>query len=179
MNQPIIKKIVDKYFFVCYYNYRKRTITKEIKTMMNTYVVEMMTYETYVKYMRGDLFFGNVIRVHIQAETKEQAIAKAEEQYKGYEINKNYVKTVEELAEIERQKKLEEENERIKKEQAEIRKANRELEKANAMGLTLEQYKEYKKEQAKRKRYECEIRKAKAKIKDLEELIAYYENKLK
>ena len=76
--------------------------------MMNTYVVEMMTYETYARYMRGDLFFCNVIRVHIQAETKEQALAKAEEQYKGYEINKNYVKTVEELAEIERQKKLEE-----------------------------------------------------------------------
>ena len=55
--------------------------------------------------------------------------------------------TPEELAEIER----EEEQERIKKEQAEIRKANRELEKANALGLTMEQYKEHKKEVAKRK----------------------------
>ncbi len=147
--------------------------------MMKTYVVEMMDYTTYTRYMRGDLFFGNVSRVHVQAETREQAIAKAEEQYKGYEINKGYVKTLEELEEIKRQKELEEENERIKKEQAEVRKTNRELEKANAMDLTLEQYKEYKKEQAKRKRYECEIRKAKEKIKELEKTIAYYENKLK
>lgn len=147
--------------------------------MMNTYVVEMMDYLTLTRYMRGDLAYGEPIKVHVEAETKEQAIAIAQELYKGYDINKGYVKTLKELEEIKKQKESEREQERIKKEQAEIRKANRELEKANALGLTMEQYKEYKKEVAKRKKYELEIRKAKEMIKELEEKIAYYENKLK
>jgi succinate dehydrogenase/fumarate reductase flavoprotein subunit len=147
--------------------------------MTKTYVVEMMTNANYERYMRDDFSFGNVEKVEIVADTKEEAIAKAEAQYKGYIINKNYVKTVEELAEIKSQQELKVAEAKRKEEEIKLRKANAELEKANEMGLTLEQYKEYKKEQANKKRYATEIRKAKAEIEELQKRIAYYENKLK
>jgi hypothetical protein len=146
---------------------------------MTTYFIEIVTTKntsTTDFYWTGNNY-QSTIKIQIEANNKEEAIAIASERFpkpNNY-IVKNSVKTIEEIAEDKRK----EEEKLRKEEEAKIRKANKELEKANAMGLTLEEYKEYKKEEARKKRYMAEIRKAKAKIEELEKTIAYYENKLK
>ena len=58
--------------------------------------------------------------------------------------------------------------EKRKEEERKTKKAQRELEKAEALGMTVEQYREYKKQLAKKKRYEKEIVEAEAEIKKLQ-----------
>lgn len=146
---------------------------------MTTYTLEALTLDGYHAMMSGSTMVAFPMVITIEANSKEEAIAIAKAQYEEYVINENYVLSAEEIAEREAQKLAREEQYRLEEEAKAIRKANNELAKAEAMGMTIEEYKEYKKEIAKRKRYESEIRKAKEKIKDLEKLIAYYENKLK
>lgn len=146
---------------------------------MTTYTLEALTLDGYHAMMSGSTTFICPLIITIEANSKEEAIAIAKVQYEGYVIHEEYVLSTEEIAEREAKKLAREEQYRLEEEAKAIRKANNELAKAEAMGMTIEEYKEYKKEIAKRKRYESEIRKAKEKIKDLEKLIAYYEKKLK
>jgi hypothetical protein len=129
--------------------------------MKNTYRVERMTTENYHNFMGGS-YCCNVEYLDIEAETAEEAVemAKAE----GYVVNKNYVKTVEELEAI---KKAQDEAWRAKEEKAERAKAKRketEARKAVEAGMTVEEYRKEKARKAKIARLEKEIAELEEKI---------------
>ena len=129
--------------------------------MKNTYRVERMTTENYHNYMGGDYNYRTEY-LDIEAETAEKAVemAKAE----GYIVNKNYVKTVEELEAI---KKAQDEAWRAKEEKAERAKAKRketEARKAAEAGKTVEEYRKEKARKANIARLEKEIAELEAKI---------------
>ena len=129
--------------------------------MKNTYRVERMTTENYHNFMGGS-YCCNVEYLDIEAETAEEAVemAKAE----GYVVNKNYVKTVEELEAI---KKAQDEAWRAKEEKAERAKAKRketEARKAVEAGMTVEEYRKEKARKAKIARLEREIAELEEKI---------------
>lgn len=131
--------------------------------MKNTYRVEMMTKEEYSAYMMGNMFC-TVKTVEIEAETVEEAIAKAKAGYSNMFINKGYVKTVEEIeAERKAREEARAEAERKEAERKEKAKAREEA-KAEAMGMTVEEYKEAKKIKAKKTRYNNEIKRMEAEI---------------
>lgn len=69
--------------------------------MMTTYRVERMTVENFGRMMRGEYDY-TVEKIDITAESKEDAVAKAKKD--GYVVNKDYVKTVEEIEKAEREK---------------------------------------------------------------------------
>lgn len=146
---------------------------------MTTYTLEALTLNNYHRMMSGSTMVAFPMVITIEANSKEEAIAIAKTQYEEYVINENYVLSAEEIAERKAKKLARAEQYRLEEEAKAIRKANNELAKAEAMGMTIEEYKEYKKEIATRKRYESEIRKAKAEIEALQKRIAYYEKKLK
>lgn len=150
-----------------------------MKNIMTTYTLEALTINNYHEMMSGNPMLAFPLIITLEANSKEEAITIAKAQYKGYVINEKYVLSAEEIAEREVQKIAREEQYRLEEEAKAIRRANNELAKAEAMGMTLEEYKEYKKEIANRKRYETEIKKAKAEIEALQKKIAYYEKKLK
>ena len=137
--------------------------------MMKDYVVQMMDDENYHNYNMGSYFYY-VRKEIIAAENPQEAIEIAKLMYSNYNINENYVKTVEEIEIIE-----EEEKERKAKE----KRLQKEIEKAQAAGMTVE---EYRKEQAKQrsiKRAENEIAKMKREIERLKKEIAKKEKYIK
>lgn len=68
---------------------------------MTTYRVERMTTENFGRMMKGEYNY-TVEKIDIVAENKADAIAKAEKV--GYIVNKDYVKTVEEIEKAEKAK---------------------------------------------------------------------------
>lgn len=116
--------------------------------MLKIYEVQRMTEKEY-NYMMGGGIYTNTEYLHIEAESVEEAIRKAEAP--GMVVNKGYVKTLEEIEAIRKAEKEAheaKESERIRKaEERKARKLEADTRKAEAMGLTLE---EYRKEMGKR-----------------------------
>ena len=135
---------------------------------MTTYRVEMMRNEDYANYMAGGMLY-QVERVFVEANSKEEAIWKAEKD--GYTVNPN-PKTFQEL-EAEK-----EENEKaiakIKAtdEEKKAKRAANEVKKAREAGLTVEEYRKEKTRLAK-------IRKIKREITELEKELENKKNYLK
>lgn len=121
---------------------------------MAIYRVERMTETNYNRYMCGSNEYGPVEYLNIEADSKEEAIKKAEK--KGYVVN-DYVITLEEVErqERERQERWEryEAEEKAKKE----KRLAKEAEKAKAAGMTVEEYRKDKAHKAYIKRLEREI----------------------
>lgn len=87
--------------------------------MKNIYRVERMTIDNYNRYMSGSNFYDLEV-LKIEAENKEEAIEKAKAE--GYVVNKDYVKTIEEIEA--KEKAIEEAYEkRLAKEKARNEKA--------------------------------------------------------
>lgn len=131
--------------------------------MNKTYVVEMMTKRDFMNYMGGGYAY-TVEKVEIVADTVENAIAIAEQTFTDVVINKNYVKTVDELTKEEEERVARVKAEEEKKATAKAKREQTELNKATALGLTVE---EYRKEIAKER-----------KIRTMEKKIAEMENEL-
>lgn len=130
---------------------------------MNTYRIEMMTKNDFNVFMAGGYFY-QIREVDIEADTAEEAIAIAENNYFDMVINKGAVKTVEELLamEAERQAFLKAEEERKARNKA--NREAREKAKAEALGLTV-------------KEYRAKVRHDR-KVRELEEKIAYLTKEL-
>ena len=134
---------------------------------MNTYRIEMMTNADYDNYMTGGFNYW-VHKVDIEANTKEEAVEIAKNNYCDMVINENYVKTVEEIeaeAKAEEEKRTAREKaEAEKKAKAKARKEERERTNAEAMGLTIEEYRIKVKNDKKIKAVEKRIAELKAEI---------------
>lgn len=128
---------------------------------MTTYRVERMTATNYRRMMRGEYNY-TVEKIDIVAESKTEAIAKAEKD--GYVVNENYVKTLEE---IEKAEKENAEYLKAKEEKAEKAKQKR-AEKMAQPGA---------KAKANYKRNETEIKKMMEEIEKLKKQIALAEQK--
>lgn len=111
---------------------------------MNTYRIEMMTKNDFHVFMTGGYFY-QVRKVDIEANTAEEAITIAENNYFDMVINKGFVRTVKELEaeaaerEAEREAFFKAEEERKARNKA--NREAREKAKAEALGLTVEEYK--------------------------------------
>lgn len=130
---------------------------------MKIYVVETMTNADYNSYMSGSHYY-DVNKMHIEAETKEEAIAKAKTV--ADRVNENYILTVEELEAIERRKAEERAEEKRKEEEAKAKRKAKEEAKAESFSLTVEEYRKAKANKSKISKYEREI-------KELEKELAY------
>ena len=116
--------------------------------MNKNYVVEMMTKRDFVNYMSGGYAY-TIEKVEIVADTVENAIAIAEKTYVDMVVNKNYIKTVEEIAKAEEERVARVKAEEEKKANAKAKREQTEMNKAKALGLTVE---EYRKEIAKERK---------------------------
>ena len=121
---------------------------------MNTYKVERMAENDYNNMMTGSLNY-RVEKITVKAENKEEAIALAEKA--GYIVNKGYVKTLEELKEIENEKEEARKAREEKEARAKAKKAEREAKKAEEAGLTIEEYRKEQNRKANIRRVEREI----------------------
>ena len=119
------------------------------------YLVQRMTIDSYHEMMQGGYFY-NLETLEIEAESKEEAVKKAQKD--GYVVNDGYVidkaKAEEAEARAEARAREREEKERKAKE----RKAEREKAKAEAQGLTLEEYKHLKNRERKLKKMQANVR---------------------
>lgn len=121
---------------------------------MKTYRVERMKYGDYCRYLAGAYNY-DVEVVEVQAETAEEAIAKANAG--GYMVNEGYVKTLEEIA---AEDAAREAAYKARQAKAEARKEKRlatEMRKAQEAGMTIEEYRKAKARKAQRTRLEKEI----------------------
>ena len=141
---------------------------------MATYKIEMMDAINFQEYMMGDKNY-RVYTTDVEASTAEEAIAIAEKNYPDMVINKDFVKTAEELEaeavrqETEWEKFLKAEVER--KAKARAKREAKEIQKAKTLGLTVVEYK------AKVIR-EKKIRETEAKIASLEKALEEAKNEL-
>lgn len=137
---------------------------------MKKFRVDVMNGNSYSNMMQGLPYSSKTIIV--EAETKEEAIAKAQKLHPCMCINHYTVEGVEEYEAKEKAwrdhlKKVEQ-----AEAEAKARKAQREREKAEAMGLTVEEYKRQKRREAK---IRATIRKIAEMEKEVEEMKKYLE----
>lgn len=137
--------------------------------MKQLYRVERATLEAYHDMMCGSMNYS-IEKLDLEAETSEEATKMAEAE--GYVVNKNYVKTVVELEAKAAAWEAHLAAERAKEKAAKARKVAREVEKAEALGLTLDEYKQYKKDKAIAKKLPAEIAECEAEIERLKKEIA-------
>lgn len=138
--------------------------------MKNTYRVQMMTEENYNEMMRGNLWY-HVEYIDIHAETAEEAIEMAQRMEPDMVINKNYVKTLEEL---EAEKALAEKriaDDRAKEEAKKAKRLANEIAKAEAAGMTLEEYRA-------KKNHERKVKAAKKAVVEAEKALAEAKKRL-
>ena len=109
---------------------------------MKTYEVQRMTEADYSNYLDGGYNFS-VEKLHIEAETAEEAGKKAEAD--GYVVNYGYIKSVEELEAMKTAWEEELKAEAQKKAERKARAKAREAEKAREAGMTVEEYRAEKK----------------------------------
>lgn len=143
--------------------------------MKNTYIVERMTIANLCNYMSGSNNYS-VETLYIEAESVEEAIEKASAD--GYEVNKNYVKTVAEI-EAERAALEVARAEAAAKEAAKkARREANEARKAAEAGLTVEGYRAMKKREAKKRAIARDIVAMEEHIERLKADIAYERERL-
>lgn len=135
---------------------------------MTTYRVQRMTKEDYNKYMGGG-FNYNVETVYIEANTKTEAILKA--QRPSYWVNENYVFTLEEYeTALETARKEREEAER-KEAEKKAKKAEAEARKAAEAHMTVTEWKAEKNRKARLNRTKRDLEAARAEVARLEALV--------
>lgn len=143
--------------------------------MKKTYVVNVMTNREYAEYMSGSWVLSS--NLHIEAENAEEAITIAENNG-WYVIDEKNVKTVEELeaerVERENERKERERKEEEKKAKAKAKREANEKAKAEAVGMTVEEYREAKRIERNIKKHEKEIEKLRKEIEYHERRIAEY-----
>ena len=139
--------------------------------MKELYYVTYSDEESYANYVEKGYGY-EFHTAYITAESKEEAIAIAREQYGTYDcvINEYWVKSESELAEAERKEKIEKEKAEIRKKQIEQRKAERKAFEAAHPEIVAERVRK-----AKITRANTEIKKALKEIEALKAKIAYYE----
>lgn len=118
------------------------------------YRVERMTNADYVNYMEGGYNY-EVEKIVVEADSVEEAIKKVEKA--GYEVNKNYVKTLDELEAERKAREAMWAEEEAKAEAAKAKRKATEARKAAEAGLTVEEYRKEKARKAHISRLEREI----------------------
>lgn len=135
---------------------------------MTTYRVERMTNKNYGAYMMGSNNY-KVETIEVIAYDVDDAIRQA--QTDGYVVNKNYVKTVEELEAIKRAKHeariKEEAIEEVKRATATAKRNATEQKKAEEAGMTLQEYRADRWRKGEIRRLEKIIAEAEAELKKL------------
>lgn len=135
---------------------------------MKTYEVQRMTEADYSNYLDGGYNFS-VEKLHIEAETAEEAGKKAEAD--GYVVNYGYIKSVEELEAMKTAWEEELKAEAQKKAERKARAKAREAEKAHEAGMTVEEYRAEKKRLKLIKNLNKEIEELKAELARKEALL--------
>lgn len=141
---------------------------------MTTYNVQMMTQKAYNNYMVGSYNYS-YDTVKVEAENAKEAAEMVAKMYPTMVINKGYIRSDEELAEIARASETRAKAEAEKKAAAKAKREANEVAKAEAKGMTVEDYKEWKNNYAKMNRKTTEIEKAKAEIEALMAKVARLE----
>lgn len=121
---------------------------------MNTYKVERMKYGDYCRYLAGAYNY-DVEVVEIQAETAQEAIAKANAV--GYMVNEGYVKTVEEIAAEDAAREAAYQARQAKAQARKEKRLATEMRKAQEAGMTVEEYRKAKARKAQATKLEKEI----------------------
>ena len=141
---------------------------------MATYKIEIMDATNFRKYMTGEKDY-QVQTIDVEASTTKEAITIAEANYPDMIINKDFVKTAEELEAEEARKETEWEKflkaEVERKAKAKAKREAKEKQKAKALGLTVEKYKA-------KVRHDKKVREAEAKVASLEKALEEAKNEL-
>lgn len=135
---------------------------------MKTYEVQRMTEADYSNYLGGGYNFS-VEKLHIEAETAEEAGKKAEAN--GYVVNYGYIKSVEELEAMDKAFEEKLKAEAQKKAERKAKAKAREAKKAQDAGMTVEEYKAEKKRLNLIKNLNKEIEELKAELARKEALL--------
>lgn len=132
---------------------------------MMTYRVQRMDNENYIEYAKGGYNY-TAETVYIEANDAEEALLKATGL--GYHVNPHSIKTLTEIREEEKAKKMANLKAVIEEEEATRKKKAKEEEKAKKAGMTLEEYKKAKNRKANIARVRRELEKAKKEVARLE-----------
>jgi len=135
---------------------------------MKTYEVQRMLEADYSNYLDGGYNFS-VEKLHIEAETAEEAGKKAEAD--GYVVNYGYIKSVEELEAMKTAWEEELKAEAQKKAERKAKAKAREEWKAREAGMTVEEYRAEKKRVKLIKNLSKEIEELKAELARKEALL--------
>lgn len=135
---------------------------------MKTYEVQRMTEADYSNYLDGGYNFY-VEKLHIEAETAEEAGKKAEAD--GYVVNYGYIKSIEELDAMKKAFEEELKAEAQKKAERKAKAKAREEWKAREAGMTVEEYRAEKKRVKLIKNLNKEIEELKAELARKEALL--------
>ena len=135
---------------------------------MKTYEVQRMTKANYSLYCDGSYHY-DVEKLHIEAETAEEAGKKAEAD--GYVVNYGYIKSIEELEAMKKAWEEELKAEAQKKAERKAKAKAREEWKAREAGMTVEEYRAEKKRLKLIKDVTTEIEELKAELARKEALL--------
>lgn len=133
---------------------------------MANYQIQMMNIQDWMNYMSGSDDY-NVIKVVIQADTAEIALAMAKSQFPMLKINEGYIVDMDKAKADAEKAKAKAEEAKAKREAAKQRKIERDL----ANGITPEM----RKAMTYARRYEKEIDELKAKLAELEAKKSYWD----
>lgn len=140
---------------------------------MNTYKVERMKYGDYCRYLAGAYNY-DVEVVEIQAETAQEAIAKANAV--GYMVNEGYVKTVEEIAAEDAAREAAYQARQAKAQARKEKRLATEMRKAQEAGMTVEEYRKAKARKAQATKLEKEIAELEKQLKNKKALLEKVRN---
>lgn len=140
---------------------------------MNTYRVERMKYGDYCRYLAGAYNY-DVEVVEIQAETAQEAIAKANAV--GYMVNEGYVKTLEEIAAEDAAREAAYQARQAKAEARKEKRLATEMRKAQEAGMTVEEYRKAKARKAQATKLEKEIAELEKQLKNKKALLEKVRN---
>lgn len=138
--------------------------------------IQMMTSDNYHMMMCGYRDYS-IMRLWVEAESKEEAIAIAKQQNPDYIIN-DFVESEEEILEEERRIEEAERKAKAREAEKEAKKLAKELSNAESMGLTLEEYRKYKRCERNMKRHISDKKSCFAQIETLKRKIEYEERKI-
>ena len=138
---------------------------------MTTYRIQMMNRADMDEYLSGGYNY-NVIEVYVDAETPQDALAKAQAAYPDMVLNQ-HPKSKEDVEAEEAARAALREAERAKEAAKIARRAAREAAKAAELGLSVPEYAERKKLEAKARRYMREAEGMQAQIENLQNEIAW------
>jgi hypothetical protein len=139
--------------------------------MENTYRIEMMSNTDFMNYMSGSNNYS-VKTVDIKATSSVNALKIAMNEYPTMRINKDYIKTVEEIQNEEKEREMALKAIEEKSAKAKATRIANEKAKAEKLGLTVEEYKE-------KIKLDRKIKNAKNRIEELKKALEREEKILK